>query len=784
MHRFKSLLLILFLALLTLPVCKQRKSGSIKEAFIGKNNPDRLTWYQKNTQQLQLNILKMTNALDGQRLTIDSQKDPWSSSFWSKWKGGVAARWKKGTVYNYLGYKVPSRQDILKELVRQKGGNSQAEKYIKELSPIEKYDLLVGDYNFSATIVERILRGKDHPEWGEHWEGFCNGISAASISVEEPHQEFTLVNPDGFLITFYPNDIKALLGLSYFQLDDLTVMGGRCHDEHPKLDKQGRPVELSCRDINAGSLLITMFNRLVMKKSPFIMETDRKNPVWNYPVTEGKISLLPPPTNSSRIQVKQDLQERWTEISQLPLWNSVYDYDSHNYQHAAENTRYLLNVEMEVDLRKQSSHEDSNQKEASHELQYQSATKTSFKQIYQATIELDPELNIIGGEWINGPSSHNPVAPDFLWYPGTPAIDRDNYLKANPYVHLNLLQILHDLSTGKRQKKPAPYRMLEYRMEWGEAYTSSHPWTREVPFDDQLKILNLQFTPGNMLHLAGTLHFTGASYAQKAILFQDSGSGIATFPVHQKSFHLEEFFFFEPSAPMQIAFLDQKENVLYQTAPIPIKPSMQYSPPPPKIINMYYDQYWTRKGEKKLNAVYQFWYPVKKELAPQFVQVDFQSIDKHGKIVSLYQSKSYHIIPREDFHYNFSIQGDFPKEVFRLSFNFYRQLGDTMGEERIWRDEKPFYAWLDLDLDFKTYQADGIAWVDNKAVRLSEDVLQSLKRKGITQQFLEGVANEKWKVQDGKVILTMEYAGHQILYHAQITPLTEDELLYTFNRFD
>ena len=80
------------------------------------------------------------------------------------------------------------------------------------LSPAEKYDILVGIYDFPLNNRAKAEGSVHEPSWS----GYCHGWAPAAHRFEEP-EPVTLVNDDGVEVRFGSSDIKALM--TYFEAE-------------------------------------------------------------------------------------------------------------------------------------------------------------------------------------------------------------------------------------------------------------------------------------------------------------------------------------------------------------------------------------------------------------------------------------------------------------------------------------------------------------------------------------------------------------------------------------
>jgi hypothetical protein len=144
---------------------------------------------------------------------------PWSGDYWPWRYGGISARYGKMDTRNrnYLSsiamYSQPS--DYLANRNR-----TDFIDYVNDYySPAEKYDLLVGDYNFTLTKAHKYYGRK----WGgdvPSWMGMCHGLAPASYMVPTPYKAIYVTAADGRTkIQFLPDDIKAL-ATSYWAFAD------------------------------------------------------------------------------------------------------------------------------------------------------------------------------------------------------------------------------------------------------------------------------------------------------------------------------------------------------------------------------------------------------------------------------------------------------------------------------------------------------------------------------------------------------------------------------------
>lgn len=137
---------------------------------------------------------------------ISKEKMPWSDTYWSTIKGGIAVRWYNngnalpGNAADPWSYKLLAKEELQKLSLEQ----------MKNLSAAEKYDIYMGRYDYPTVQVEKGRK----TEKMEYWEGICHGWIQAAIHHPEPNP-VTLENPDGIKVPFGVSDVNGLLSAYY-----------------------------------------------------------------------------------------------------------------------------------------------------------------------------------------------------------------------------------------------------------------------------------------------------------------------------------------------------------------------------------------------------------------------------------------------------------------------------------------------------------------------------------------------------------------------------------------
>ena len=413
---------------------------------------------------------------------------PWSTGYFPSWFNGLAGRWSESGLTEYFGYKIQTREKILKKLNNQNRGVQGSFEWLYKMSPMEKYDLAVGDYNFRATRRETALRGQKDI-FMAMWSGYCNGVSIASTLLEEPFRMVRVVNKDGYSVFFHPYDIKGLLGLAYYRVDysNYARLGSRCK-EYPKnskvfstivnkeaeIEKEEKELyrkdNKKCRGVNPATFVLALQNRLGIAKQTFVIEKMLDKTVSNHPIGEAKVDIIKPPYTPSRSQRKYTAPGTTSIVEvKISLWlgsTALDDDDAVNEILSFSQGLY---------------------KKVGFKMEDEDSPRTYF-----ATLELNNNGKIIGGEWgirsKYGSYTHPTSAPDFAWFGMKPLLidfgqtkrliglkgkalknalkfnkkvrckkqrgDKCDSLSANPRVKWSILKQIYDLSILPAHSSP------------------------------------------------------------------------------------------------------------------------------------------------------------------------------------------------------------------------------------------------------------------------------------------------------------------------------------------
>ncbi len=334
------------------------------------------------------NLLSINNIhqLDAQGLTQGRTSfEPWAGSYWPIHQGLLANRYadnqssSKLFIENYMNYQQRSPNMMIAS------GN------INQLSPAEKYDLLVGDRNWSLTnfMWQKGLTGFQTDGFVATWTGICHGWSAAtSMGVKQSEKSVTVTDVTGnYKITFFPQDVKGLQSYLWGNSAPIAIQAGnRCRQSFVDRDPFLRPLDASCLDSNPMTWHLAATNRIGIYQNSFVMDSSSGTEVWNYPVMSYDYSYFNPRTFESSHSLNASIEP----IAML----KADKYSAYRSPRA----KFIVGVAMDV----------------FHPALVVPRTGVSTGNVLQYNVfiydlELDENFTIIGGEW------YSKDRPDFLW---------------------------------------------------------------------------------------------------------------------------------------------------------------------------------------------------------------------------------------------------------------------------------------------------------------------------------------------------------------------------------
>ena len=336
--------------------------------------------------------------MDSKKLTeskLAEASQPWSDYYWAVYAGVAANR--------YADPKAPFMQqdqkytDYVKYLVDNKVSVQNASS-VDSLSPAEKYDLLVGDQDFTLTKY-MISQGEQYSNGGraevETWMGICHGWSPAAYEVVRPKSKQVFQTSIGgrkYDITFYPSDIKALATSLWAAAQTPSrFVGSRCNEKSPATEPNGRIKDAGCRDTNPGTWHLAVVNQISQAKQSFVIDATYDYEVWNQPVLGYKYTYFNPETGAAAPTLAAATVKKG------------FAKDKFGKTRNAETTTIVgVNMDLTYIAETVPSHQNTD-----------SAAQDASRTVsFMYDLELNAAGEIVGGEW------YNVEHPDFMWTPG------------------------------------------------------------------------------------------------------------------------------------------------------------------------------------------------------------------------------------------------------------------------------------------------------------------------------------------------------------------------------
>lgn len=352
---------------------------------------------------------------------------PWSDSYWPTYKGLIASRYQMGSHPNSGSW-----TDYHNHYLRNPAEQLLSSGNISQLSPAEKYDLLIGDRNWTLT---KYMWQRGQESMRKHgvvasWTGICHGWAAASqIGIPRAERSVTVTDLSGrYTIPFSVFDIMALTSFYWSKSTERTFfVGNRCKTPNPPRNENGRITDESCFDNNPMTWHLGVTNRVGKYQKTVVMDTSYSTEVWNYVVDNYHFIYFNPQTLefSSQLQdaivLKEDFRHDRFQATRSP------------------DTKFIVGVIMDV------FHPGAI-------TPYQgvpSLQRMDWKR-FMYDLELDSNKNVIGGEW------HSKDRPDFMWgysEQSNPFLTQDPSQFA---THVNAAVASAALSSSKRGRVYGP----------------------------------------------------------------------------------------------------------------------------------------------------------------------------------------------------------------------------------------------------------------------------------------------------------------------------------------
>lgn len=344
--------------------------------------------------------MEKKNLLSGQ-----AEIKPWSDWYWPIYVGQLSYRYADTNMieeFNYSSFEPEEMWSFMQDW-HTREANLPLMVNPNLLSPAEKYDLLVGDTNFSLTkyMLDNPARyAKDGKV--ESWMGICHGWAPASYMVKRPRKSISVRGFDGSRITFRPSDLKALASQSWATGNSRSrFIGGRCNIKDPKQDENGRVVDAECFDNNPGSWHMAIVNQIGVRQKSFVMDATFDIEVWNHPVFNYSYSYFNPKT-----------MIEYSSLKDAAVKLKKFSSDKFK-KYRSDEAKFVVGIKMEVGYLV-----ETNPNSYAFDNEELDAFNTAY---YIYDLELDKDYKILGGEWYTN------MHPDFLWTPYEDAKARSRY---------------------------------------------------------------------------------------------------------------------------------------------------------------------------------------------------------------------------------------------------------------------------------------------------------------------------------------------------------------------
>jgi hypothetical protein len=310
-------------------------------------------------------------------------RTPWSGDYLAHRYGGPSARYGKMDT-RYKPYPVSiNMYHQPADYLSNRSRRDFAEYVNMYYSAAEKYDLLVGDYQFSLTRSSKYF-GTKFNKGGDFatWMGLCHGLAPASYMVPTPNKAVTVLAADGVTrITFLPDDIKALATTWWANVKYDNRFTGKRHQA-----------------IDAAAFYIIFGNQMGRYRRNMAVEPFADAEIWNY----GAISYSASYYNVINNQFGSYINSRLPKMS-AGQFGAI----------ASARSAYVVGVRLSV--------------------HYANTINMKFTSVGQNMIEktstytfalyLDLQENIIGSVWTSK------AKPSYVWGPDTiPTGPFDNHL--------------------------------------------------------------------------------------------------------------------------------------------------------------------------------------------------------------------------------------------------------------------------------------------------------------------------------------------------------------------
>ncbi|MGZ3698292.1 MAG: hypothetical protein ACXWP5_09175 [Bdellovibrionota bacterium] len=310
---------------------------------------------------------------------------PWSDTYWPIAKGVLAWRYGDPEFPNSFDWKENSVYL----------SNPQNSCSVDQLSPAEKYDLLVGDSR--QTLTHAMLK-EGQGYYNNHgkveaWMGICHGWAPASYMAGRPAKTLEALAEDGRTrIHFFPSDIKALTSLLWAKGQfENRFIGERCDNQNPPMDENGRITDPACYGENPGTWHLSVVNQIGVSHRSFVMDALHDTEIWNQPILGYHYSYFNPQTKAP---VKN--------LSEAEVESADYTADKFK-RYRSPKARSFVGIAMDLTYVAENTPTSAPTDSA--------ANDALITVHYLYDLELGSNHEILGGEWYS--NAH----PGFLWTP-------------------------------------------------------------------------------------------------------------------------------------------------------------------------------------------------------------------------------------------------------------------------------------------------------------------------------------------------------------------------------
>lgn len=334
----------------------------------------------------------------------------WSGDYWSLRNGATSYRYATGQWFPSYDAAVASYRQPADWKSALNLPLADLTQLVHQWSPAEKWDLTVGDTDFTLTQQQKAAGARYRDETGDvaGWMGLCHGWAAASIAVPRPERPVDFVGASGVKISWLPDEVRSMVTLAWANAEIPTnYVGGRCDEKNAATYPNGRLRQPECFDTNPSTFYLALGNLLGRQGSSFIMDISFDYQVWNQPVVAYRFQYFDPtePNRTSddwrKVAVDYDSRFKARDRFQHPLTRGQRDaagrYDDRGIDKVvgvAATVAYLA------------------------ETRPSGSAQPTPDDLRRLTFTFDLELSrrgsgyaATGGEW------HENAHPDFLWVP-------------------------------------------------------------------------------------------------------------------------------------------------------------------------------------------------------------------------------------------------------------------------------------------------------------------------------------------------------------------------------